>query len=270
MLLQGDEPRPAINSRFPLRPGHLVTLRQSIHLRLRLFDAHAGLEPSHSRSIVTILPDELRYWVERQGHSYIEAVKEAEVRRQNANHSVVGVIERDATADDVLLAAKPTLPQSVAKYGDTRAARRVFRGGKVTPRRDRLHAERWQEACRDLATLDPFRLARAGQRPRSAIVSGYACQCLALLLPSEEVRSPGLLARIRPLRNFFHPDEPFRVGIGQRSQYQSIDDAEDRRVRPDPERQRERRDKSEAWIFQQHSQTETQVLKHVFLQSLTL
>src|SRR5262249_1888257 len=59
-----------------------------------------------------------------------------------------------------------------------------------------------------------------------------------------------------PTRRITPQDEPLWVRIGEWSQHQRIDDAEDRRVRSDAERQRERGDKSEAWIFQQHSKTE--------------
>src|SRR5262245_56395612 len=56
----------------------------------------------------------------------------------------------------------------------------------------------------------------------------------------------------------------------KRAQQHAVNHAENRRVRADPQRQRQHGNRRETGIFQQHSQTEAQVLNHFILPSLTL
>src|SRR5262245_35956224 len=61
-----------------------------------------------------------------------------------------------------------------------------------------------------------------------------------------------------------------RVFHGQSSEERRVKQAEDRRVRADPQRQRERGDDSEAGILRQHPRAKTQVLNHLVLPSFGL
>src|SRR6266545_2625172 len=64
--------------------------------------------------------------------------------------------------------------------------------------------------------------------------------------------------------------EPVGVPVRERPQQYRIHDAEDRRVRADAERQRERGNRSEAFVLEQHPQAKTQVLYHLVLPSFGL
>src|SRR6185503_400993 len=123
MLLQGDKSCPALNAIASFRPGRFVLLLQRIHLDLRLLHADAGLQPGHCTPEVAFLIAQFLFWIQRQGYQHIEAIKEAEVRRQNANDGEGGVVESNATAYDVTLAAKPLLPQTMTHDGHTSATR---------------------------------------------------------------------------------------------------------------------------------------------------
>src|SRR5215510_4459916 len=73
---------------------------------------------------------------------------------------------------------------------------------------------------------------------------------------------------LRMYRGSKHPHEPLRIRIRQRAKQIGVEHAEHRRVSPDAESQRERGHYGEASVFEQHSQTDAQVLKHFALQYL--
>ena len=59
------------------------------------------------------------------------------------------------------------------------------------------------------------------------------------------------------------PDQKIRFGVRERSQQDPIDEAEDSRIGPDAEPQRQNRRSREAWALAQHPQAETDVLPEV-------
>jgi hypothetical protein len=59
-------------------------------------------------------------------------------------------------------------------------------------------------------------------------------------------------------------DNSRRVFVRQRPQYYGIHDAENGSVRTDAQRQRERGNSREAWIFSQHAGREAQILEECF------
>src|SRR5262245_4702751 len=59
----------------------------------------------------------------------------------------------------------------------------------------------------------------------------------------------------------FHEDQLLRLSDGQRLQQQRVEQAEDRRIRADANRQRKRGHGSEAFALKQHSEAKTKVLK---------
>src|SRR5262249_35007722 len=65
-------------------------------------------------------------------------------------------------------------------------------------------------------------------------------------------------------------DQSFRLSERQRFEQDTVNQAEDRRVRADPEGQRQQRRRRKCFVLQKHSQSKPQVLKHLILQSLGL
>src|SRR5215468_8070106 len=57
-----------------------------------------------------------------------------------------------------------------------------------------------------------------------------------------------------------NPDETVWLGVGQWSDERAVDEAEHRGVAADPQRQRKRRDRSQAGMLAQHPKAVTQVL----------
>src|SRR5215813_11129195 len=65
-------------------------------------------------------------------------------------------------------------------------------------------------------------------------------------------------------------DQPLGMIVRERRQYDALEYAEDQRIRPYAERQRENRDHRKAFMFEQRPDAVTQVLKHLVLHSLRL
>ena len=88
-----------------------------------------------------------------------------------------------------------------------------------------------------------LRLAGAGHAQRVAGIGADVLQGRALL-PVDEINrgSHVQLLDADPRRGMPHPNELVGVGVGQRLQQHPLDDAENHRVRTDPDRQRQQND----------------------------
>ena len=63
-------------------------------------------------------------------------------------------------------------------------------------------------------------------------------------------------------------DQLLRMRHGERAQQDRVEDAKDRGIGSDPQSKRQDRNQSEAWVFRQYAQRESQVLPkicHTFL-----
>src|SRR6266403_5011691 len=58
-------------------------------------------------------------------------------------------------------------------------------------------------------------------------------------------------------------DQLLRMRHGERAQQDRVEDAEDRGIGSDPQSKRQDRNQSEAWVFRQYAQRESQVLPEI-------
>src|SRR5262245_29346359 len=194
-----------------------------------------------------------------------------ETRRHHADDLHILPVQSKRATKNVRIAAKAPHPKTVAEDDDGAGADpfgglMIF-GNEDTPQR-RLSAQRREEVRRG-----DERLYALGRRPRLGQVwatKGVGDQLLedvVLLALSEEVPRR-MRPALRMYRSAKHPHEPVRIRIRQRAKQIGVEHAEHRRVGPDPESQRERGHYGEAFVFDQHSQADAEVLKHFALQYL--
>ncbi len=141
-------------------------------VRLRLLHGHARLQPRQKVVVfVTVIQFLLR--VHRQRHKNLRLIDAAdhgyhfmaqlELLRQDADYGTRLSVERNASPQQIWVAAEGTLPQSVRQHYRIRLARPVFVRGKDAAQQ-RLHAEHGQQARRRLDAIHPHRLRKPAQR----------------------------------------------------------------------------------------------------------
>ena len=136
------------------------------------------------------------------------------------------------------------LPERVAEHDDGRFARQSS-SGKQQPTVEGLRAEQVEEARRRQQHLDPLRLgerrfsAAADQRPAATLRDRQLGERSILVLDVDE------LARRRPVLRDVDARRPepqhgqsVGIRIWERLEQERVDDAEDRRVRSDSDRER--------------------------------
>src|SRR5262245_48179267 len=81
------------------------------------------------------------------------------------------------------------------------------------------------------------------------------------LRPLLKVNKIGGAVHLLPLASYRDPDQPLWIRVRERLEKHRIHNAEDRRVRPDAQAEREYGNEGEARISPQHPQAVTQILK---------
>ena len=117
----------------------------------------------------------------------------------------------------------------------------------MTAAEGRPHAERGEEVARDVLAVDRLRLEsfpgylKAGAGDRQKVRERLVVIAKVLVVPPRE----GAHARLSGI-SAQQLDELFRVAHRQRAEHQRVDQAEDRRVGADAERERQNRHRGEA------------------------
>ena len=202
------------------------------HRRRGLRDRHARLEPADH-------PDEPRPGVgggrafEHEGGPHLGASGMDEAGRHHAHDGVALVVEGDRAPDHAGIGAEFPTPQRIGEDHDVVVARsRVF-GSERAPQA-RGHPEDLEEVSREPVSDDRLRLAgpgeAAGPVARGAQVREHAAAVAVGGVGHGRHRSArdAALGAVLP-----DPDEPVRVGEGQRPQEHGVHDAEDRHVGAD-------------------------------------
>ena len=219
------------------------------HAGARLLQGHAGPEPAHGHhavvpTVVPILADE-----HQRGPHVAPAGGKLELGRQDADHRAGTSVQRDLASDDVGLAPEPPRPEAVAKHRHPVPARLVLMGKKRPPQ-EGLHAEGPKEVRRHRDGVQKLGAAgRRGQSGHAVEVPGQRLEDVAACLPVDVVarRDQERGRRI----GLLHGHQPVRLGVRQRPQQHGVHEAEDGRVRADPDPQREDDDEAEARAPQQ-------------------
>jgi hypothetical protein len=191
-----------------------------------------------NRSVVSDKRPHLGALIEALGDERLEG------RRHHADDREWPIVHRDHTSDGRRIAAEPAAPEAVAQDRRLPGGGRVFGGGEVTPDR-RLHAERPEEVPGHAHPADPFRFAVGQQRRTPGADERHVFERMAAVAPVEERQVTDVAGRAGrpPLAD---RDEAIGIRVRQRTEQHRVEDAEDRRVRADAERQGHERDRCEA------------------------
>ena len=154
------------------------------------------------------------------------------------------IVHRDHASDRGRIGTEPPAPEAVAEDDGLPAVGRVLGGGEVAAD-CRLHAEHPEEVRRDPHAADPFGFAVRDQRRDPRPDERHVLERVAALAPVEERRVADVAGRSGRAA-LADRDEPIGIRVRQRAEQHGVEDAEDRGVRADAERQRHERDGREA------------------------
>jgi hypothetical protein len=193
-----------------------------------------------ARLLLAVLRRKAERHVER------EVLVELEAARRDTDDAVALVVDGDVLADDLGVAAEAVLPERVGEDDDVVLARRLLLGGEPAAE-VRANAEELEEAGRDGADRHALGGPGAGQVAGRRRVDGRRLEPLAHLLHVEVLEHREHLVRVGVLLvDAAEIDEPLGLAVRQRAEEDAADDAEDRGVRADPDRERQHHDGEEA------------------------
>src|SRR5262249_38537184 len=241
------------------------------HISLRLRERDAVFQAGNDLKPVVVRANE--YFGDELGgcHHRCPDVRRAalatETRRQHTGDGERLFVQLDSLADYLWLAAEAPLPETVAQQRNRVRARHALFFRRESATDHCLHAEQRQVAGRHHLQLQTLRRVVRGPVGGGVIEAWDSGEALVLVAQTLEARvrpdrRQHPLHRVGPFTKHFH--QPLRLPVWQRTQQQRIDDAENRGVRANAQRQRQDRNRREAEILQQHSRAVAQVLPDVF------
>src|SRR6185369_17627763 len=153
------------------------------------------------------------------------------------------------------------LPQTVTEDDDLIFSELILFRQKLAAH-DRVRTDNFEVTGRDCGPIQLLGIAVARQGHRRTAERRDVFKDSVLFFPVEEVR--GCDAPLAMLRHVL-PNRHESIGsvVRQRIQQHCADDAEDRRVRTDPQSQRDHSDERHAGVLREHSQSVPNVLKHI-------
>ena len=163
---------------------------------------------------------------------------------QHAYDDVRIAVDRNGASGDLRIAAEPGCPRVVRENDDVRAAGPILVGAEATTDQ-RLHGEDAEVIHADVDALDLLGPVAAAEIHAGAgeVVGGDPVERLGTA-PGHELgnrRCAGCAVRILTA----DLNEPIRVRVRQRAQQHTVDDREDRGIRPNAQRQRHNHDQAE-------------------------
>ena len=171
--------------------------------------------------------------------------------REYADHGIPTVLVAYGLANDGGISRKALLPEEVAQNHDVGRAGLILLGLKSSSQRG-LNAEQIAEIRSHSQSANQVWRAVARKIKVSLASKGNLFETSAVLPPEFE-----FFRSHRPLKPFasrfvlIEPDQAIRIAVGQWSQQDPVDDAEDGGVRSDTERERENSHGAESGVLQQ-------------------
>src|SRR6266568_1267193 len=241
-----------------------------IYIRIGAGQGDAGLQPRQDAVIEIVA--HIGQFLPREAHgdkdiSRIALFHPAKGKRETAGHDAnyrVGLaVERHRAADDAAITAEVALPQRIAQ-DCKRVSRLVFFRRKGAPQQ-RLHPQQRKQIAIDAFGRDAFGLALPRKVKLPAAKGGDRFKHLVLTLELDHVRSANRNWVGTGQRNILlQHDQAVWILVRQGAQDDRVHDAEDGRVRADPERKRERRDSGKAGTAAQLAKAVADILQNVF------
>src|SRR5262245_2512739 len=256
---------------FMIEGRHLrLMARDGAYFGLRLSERYFPLDPAYGNVIAydATLPvlSAFRVWkpdvgLRRQAVSrrHLRAAWEIESRRHHPDNRAPSPVYSDKLADDVRLAAEAAPPQVVADDRHFVLARSLLVHGEHSPKQ-RLRSQQGEEIGRHLNASHPLRITPFGEICEAWPDRSDLFERFRISSPFWQIdRGRRQFVKAQIERRMIRPQHhnPVWIVKGQRLEQHRVDDAENRRVRADSERQREDGDQREAGSFQQHSRAMT-------------
>ena len=151
------------------------------------------------------------------------------------------LVQRDRPADGARIGAKHSAPQAVAEDGHTRSRALFFR--RIRSAQPRGHAQKMEEAARDIDGIDVLSESSASQREVIEEVRGGLAEDFMVLTEVDEIRTRRAGARQRRVWKFvLDEDQPIRLAIRERLEHGVIQHGEYRGRRNDPDAEHQHTD----------------------------
>ena len=189
----------------------------------------------------------------------IERAVEGASRRQHPDDRVRLVVEENRAVDDRGIRSELVDPEHMAEDDHAILASLVLIGKKRAASL-RLNAEDLEVAGRDPRPTKLHRIAAPRERRRAAALGGHEVEDGVIRLPVEEIQRGDAVA-VAAGRLLEDTDDPIGIRVRQRLEQDAVNEAEDRGVGADAERQREDRDRCKSRTLRQGSPAVTQVLE---------
>ena len=228
--------------------------RDCIHVRLRALDRPPRLETRQHRNVfVASLRRRIRHRSQRivryapvRCHPYTRLVRILDARRRDADDGVGLVVEPDGLANRIGPPSEALPPEPV---GDDRDARRagLFVRGVEPPAERRLDVEHAEEVHVDNGSRDALGTVGAREREPRLTERGQSGEAVMTNAPVERVgwRRVAVTLSCLPI-GVRYQHQIVRAGERQRPYEHGVDDAEDRGVGADADRNREDREEEKA------------------------
>jgi hypothetical protein len=234
-----------------MRRLHLAA--EQIETGLRLFDSRPWIQTTneHQPAAATIRQDSASRGLEYRKHRrrHPELAREPThdprmLRRRNPDDREPLVVDRHCLAHETRISVESSLPQTVTDDDDRMSSRLAIFFAEKCPSVHGLHAEHVEVVARDHFPPDVFDGVRVAKRELPDGVGSQAGKDPIAVAELDVARVRRRLVRLLAVAGE-ELDE--LLGMGHRTwlQQQSIDDAEDRAVGADTQRQRHDRNRDE-------------------------
>ena len=206
------------------------------HVRVDACDVDARAQAADRLVVVARQPDVGPVEAQRQ-HEIVRGVHEPEALREHADDLATRAVHGDQPADDVRVASELALPVAVAQHDDFRAAVLVV-SLREWPADRRLDPEEGQQAVGRDQGIEALGLGKTGDGDGGAVPECDVGQRPRLLAVGDVVGERRVeVADVDAGRCL--PEAHQAVGLVERQRLEEdrVDDAEDRDIRADPQRQ---------------------------------
>ena len=237
----------------PSGHGREVAFKPRETLVLPEFSEDSQPPGGASRSPSLAVPERAR----RDGHVDVVLVGVLRYRRQHSDDGVHTVVHLEFFAHDVRITAKTALPVVEAQKQDrVGLVRLVVRPEHAT--QQGTYTQQVEEVPRDDAGLDTLRLLAPDQIKGHRVILDYGLQQPALLpVVLDFERRETRVLDFDQRSGLPQVDDPIFALIRQRLQQHTVDHAEDRSVRSNPQRKRQDSHERETRTLHQRSHSVT-------------
>src|SRR5436190_1976643 len=206
----------------------------------------------------------MRRYAEWRGHPKLAVIIRRKIFGHDADDRPRLSIENDLPAEDVAVAAETALPQTLAQHANIRAAWLLI-GWLQSPAEYRIHREYLKQTRRRHRHAQSLRRVAFAQIPLPAARSGHRHENVVLFLPIEKVGGRYCIACCAGCADrLLDGDDAIGVGIGQRPQKNTVDDAEDHGRARNPEHEGDECHDGKPEVLAQHAQSVTNIAQGCF------